>query len=210
MVIAGLGLAPDVSAQEGPFSPDDWPETADLNAVVHYVDTESLLSPLGDEWIEDELRILTGGDQVTTEMEIAGVNALKVTEAYLNIADASFEEWADHEVIDILMLVYGDSAVLGSDGQQRDFRFLTGILPEYAAALGGQIPLEGRNQKWNWVLFRIPNGTRDSDGTRLVGSIPDNAQGSYTAGGINGGTIRLQLVQGLIFRAVAFGPRCLW
>ena len=205
VLIAGFVLTPYVNAQEGPFSPDDWPETADLNSVVHYVDTESLLSPLGDEWMEDELRVLTGGDQVTTAIEIGGVNALKVNQAYLNIADASYEEWADHEFIDILMLVYGDSAVLGLDGQPRDFHFLTGILPEYAGVLGGQIPLEGRNQKWNWVLFRIPNGIRDSDGTRLVGSIPENAQGAHTAGGINGGTIRVQLVQGLIFRTVAFG-----
>ena len=88
VLIAGFGLTPHFNAQEGPFSPDDWPETADLNAVVHYVDTESLLSPLGDEWMEDELRVLTGGDQVTTGIEIGGVNALKVSQAYLNIADA--------------------------------------------------------------------------------------------------------------------------
>ena len=206
-IIAAIILAPSVNAQQGPFSPDDWPKTVDSTAVVHYVDTESLLSPPGDEWMEDELSVLTGGNQVTTEIEIGGVNALKASQAYVNIADASYEEWADHEFIDILMLVYGDSAVLGLDGQPRDFHFLTGILPEYAAVLGGQIPLEGRNQKWNWVLFRIPNGIRDSDGTRLVGSIPENAQGSHTAGGINGGTIRLQLVQGLIFRAVAFGQQ---
>ncbi len=123
VLIAGFGLTPHFNAQEGPFSPDDWPETADLNAVVHYVDTESLLSPLGDEWMEDELRVLTGGDQVTTGIEIGGVNALKVSQAYLNIADASYEEWADHEFIDILMLVYGDSAVLGSNGQSPRLSF---------------------------------------------------------------------------------------
>ena len=206
VLIAGFGLAPHVNAQEGPFSPDDWPKTADPDAVVHYVDSEFLLSPPGDGWIEDGLRILSGGDQVTTEVEIAGVYALKVS-VHMNVADDAFEEWADHEVIDILMLVYGNSAVLGADGQPRNFQFLTGTLPEIKVEIGGLIPVEGRNQKWNWVLFRIPNGTRGSDGTRLVGSIPDNAQGSYTAGGVNGGTIRLQPIPGLIVRAVAFGEK---
>jgi hypothetical protein len=206
LIIVGLGLTSNVSAQEGPFSPDDWPKTADPDAVVHYVDSEFLLSPPGDGWIEDGLRILSGGDQVTTEVEIAGVYALKVS-VHMNVADDAFEEWADHEVIDILMLVYGNSAVLGADGQPRNFQFLTGTLPEIKVEIGGLIPVEGRNQKWNWVLFRIPNGTRGSDGTRLVGSIPDNAQGSYTAGGVNGGTIRLQPIPGLIVRAVAFGEK---
>jgi len=205
-IVAAVILAPYVNAQEGPFSPDNWPKTVDSTAVVHFVDTESLLSPPGDEWMEDELRVLTGGDQVTTKIEIGGFNAFK-SNGHLNIADASYKQWADHEFIDILMLVYGDSAVLGADGQPREFHFLTGIVPEYTVVLGGKIPLEGRNQKWNWVLFRIPNGIRDSDGTRLVGSIPENAKGSYSAGGVNGGTIRLQHVQGLIFRAVAFGEQ---
>ena len=165
--MAASSLASNVSAQEGPFSSDDWPKTADPNAVVHYMDSESLLSPLGDDWIEDGLTILSGGDQVTTEVEIAGSFAQKVSD-HMNVADNAFEEWADHEVIDILMLVYGNSAVLDANGQPRNFQFLTGTLPEINREIGGQIPVEGRNQKWNWVLFRIPNAIRDSDGTRLV------------------------------------------
>ena len=205
-LLAASSLASNVSAQEGPFSSDDWPKTADPNAVVHYMDSESLLSPLGDDWIKDGLTILSGGDQVTTEVEIAGSFAQKVSD-HMNVADNAFEEWADHEVIDILMLVYGNSAVLDANGQPRNFQFLTGTLPEINREIGGQIPVEGSNQKWNWVLFRIPNAIRDSDGTRLVGSIPDNAQGSFTAGGVNGGTIRLEPVPGLIVRAVAFGEK---
>ena len=58
------------------------------------------------------------------------------------------------------MQVYGDDAVLNNTGQPRNFNFLIGTLPELAAPVGGQIPLEAKNQKWNWVLFRIPNGTR--------------------------------------------------
>jgi hypothetical protein len=205
-LLTASSLASNVSAQEGPFSSDDWPKTADPNAVVHYMDSESLLSPLGDDWIEDGLTILSGGDQVTTEVEIAGYFAQKVSD-HMNVADNAFEEWVDHEVIDILMLVYGNSAVLDANGQPRNFQFLTGTLPEINREIGGQIPVEGRNQKWNWVLFRIPNAIRDSDGTRLVGSIPDNAQGRFTAGGVNGGTIRLEPVPGLIVRAVAFGEK---
>ena len=111
---------------------------------------------------------------------------------YLNIADSLYEDWADQEVIDILVPVYGDSAVLAPDGNPRNFNFLTGTLPEINFPLGGSIPVECRNREWNWILFRIDNGIRGSDGSRFVGSIPANAQGGTTFAGVNGGTIRFE------------------
>jgi hypothetical protein len=71
--------------------------------------------------------------------------------------------------------------------------------------VGGQIPLEGRNFKWNWVLFRVPNNAR-GDGGRYVGTLPPDVTGASQNGGVNGGTIRLENVPGLAVRAVAFGP----
>jgi hypothetical protein len=126
---------------------------------------------------------------------------------YLNTADSGFTEWADNDTIDILMQVYGDDAILGGNGQPRNFNFLLGTLPELSAPVGGQIPAAAKNQKWNWVLFRVANGTRGSDGTRFVGSIPGNAQGAFQFGGVNGGTIRAEGVPNLIVRVVAFGEQ---
>jgi len=207
-----LGVSIVFSAQlvaaTGPFDPADWPATVDPNKVVHYVVTDGSLWPPGGSgsW-SDSLRILTGGDQVTEDTTMAGYQCKKVTGNYLNIADNLFEEWADDETIDILVQVYGNEALFNAQGQPRNFVFLTGVLPELSWPVGGQIPIEAKNKKWNWVLFRIPNGIRPSDGSRYVGSIPANAQGGYQAGGVNGGTIRFEGVPGLIVRVVAFGEQ---
>lgn len=195
-----------LGAQTGPFSPDQWPATIDLSRPVHFVSTDGLLPSPGENWTPD-LTILSGGDQLTGEFTIGGYQGLKVLGNYLNVADAGFEAWAEVETIDILIQAYGDAALFNAAGAPRDFNFLTGVLPELAFPVGGQVAVEARNRKWNWILFRIPNGIRASDGTRFVGSIPANAQGASTAGGVNGGTIRLEGVPNLVVRAVAFGPQ---
>ncbi|HOW65282.1 MAG TPA: hypothetical protein P5186_05145 [Candidatus Paceibacterota bacterium] len=193
-----------MAAQTGPFDPEAWPPTIDVNKTVHFVVTDGTLTSPGGSWMEG-LQILTGGDQGTSDLTINGHTGKKVTGSYLNIADPEYAAWAEVETIDILMQVYGDAALFNAEGQPRNFEFLTGTLPELNSPSGGQIPVEARNKKWNWVLFRIPNGIRPSDGTRYVGSIPANAQGGTTYAGVNGGTIRCQAVPNLIVRAVAFG-----
>jgi hypothetical protein len=76
----------------------------------------------------------------TAPIAIEGHEGIKTTGNYLNVADRSYGEWADNEVIDILVQVYGDDAVLGANGQPRNFNFLTGTLPELQFPVGGQIP----------------------------------------------------------------------
>ncbi len=203
--LLGTGLL----AQTGPFDPESWPATVDPNKIVHFVVTDGTLAPPEGSWTwyEGALQILTGGDQVTQNTTIGGHDAKKVTGNYLNIADTEYAEWADDEFIDILVQVYGDAALFTSQGQPRDFVFLTGVLPDLEWPVGGQIPVEARNQRWNWVLFRIPNDLRPSGDSRYVGSIPANAQGGYTYGGVNGGTIRFETVPNLIVRVVAFGEQ---
>ncbi|HMO65487.1 MAG TPA: hypothetical protein PKE47_09760, partial [Verrucomicrobiota bacterium] len=191
---------------QDPFPPDAWPATADPEAIVHHFSVGEALPPAGPGW-SPTLRVLSGGDQVTDAFTIGGLEGLKVTGSYLNTADSSYEAWAEVEVIDVLMLVYGDAALLNAQGAPRNFNFLTGILPELAAPVGGSLPVEVRNSKWNWVLFSVPNGIRGSDGQRLVGTIPANAQGDFSSGGVNGGTLRLEGVPNLIVRAIAFGPQ---
>ena len=194
------------SAQTGPFSPEAWPTTINSAKQVHYVVTDSGLNPPSDSWLKSELIILNDGDQTTQNYSIGGHTGKKVTASYLNIADKSFNFWNDEEFIDVLVQVYGDDALFDTQGRPRDYALLTGTLPGVKAQTGGQIPLEAKNKRWNWVLFRIPNETR-ADGTRLVGSVPGNTQGNVQYGGVNGGTIRFQNVPKLIVRAVAFGQQ---
>lgn len=202
LLLAG-GL-PAAWGQTGPFPVEDWPATIDPGKRVHYISVDGTLGSPGDAWMST-LSILSGGDQVTADITIGGFSGKKVIGSFLNLADSEFTTWADVEFIDILVQVYGDAALFNAQGNPRNFNFLTGTLPELASPTGGQIPVEARNKKWNWVLFRIPNGIRPSDGTRRVGSIPANAQGGFQNGGVNGGTIRMENVPSLIIRAVAFG-----
>lgn len=195
--------APSMAAT-GPYPDNDWPASKDPSKTVHYVTIGGALSAPGATWVPS-LNILSGGDQITQDITIGGYAGKKVTGSYLNVADDEFSAWADADFIDILVQAYGDAALLNAQGAPRNFNFLIGTLPELAAPNGGQVPVEAKNKKWNWILFRIPNGTRGSDGSRFVGSIPANAQGSSAKGGVNGGTIRFESVGNLIVRTVAFG-----
>lgn len=207
ILMALLICSRGVAAPGGPFNPEEWPTTKDAQKKVHYISTDAAFTPVSASWLADELKVLGGGDQVTQAVTIGGHQGLKVTGNYLNIADSSFQEWADDDVIDILMQVYGDGALLNATGAPRNFGFLTGTLPELSTPIGGSLAVEVKNQKWNWVLFRITNGTRPSDGTHFVGSVPAGAQGATAFGGVNGGTIRVQTVPGLIVRLIAFGEK---
>ncbi|HYG36635.1 MAG TPA: hypothetical protein VEC99_17710 [Clostridia bacterium] len=203
---AYFGLNSFSIAQTGPFDPESWPATIDSTKAVHYVVTDGSFTPPSDSWHEGSLSFLTGGDQVTADFTIGGHTGKKVTGNFMNIADSEYPEWADDEFIDVLVQVYGDPALFNAQGDPRDFTFLIGTLPDPSFPVGGQVPVEAKNKRWNWILFRIPNGTRP-DGTRFVGSVPDNAQGDTRAGGVNGGTIRFETVPGIIVRVVAFGAQ---
>jgi hypothetical protein len=192
--------------QTGPFDPTDWPETVDPDKTVHYWSADWNFWPIGGNWLENELQLLDGGDQETQAITIGGYEGIEVLGNFLNVADFSFEEWADDEYIDILVQVYGNAALLNTEGEPRNFTFLTGVLPDLNWPVGGSIPVTCKNQQWNWILFRVENGLRP-DETRFVGSIPANAQGAYSFGGVNGGTIRFEGVPGLIVRLVAFGEQ---
>lgn len=193
----------------GPYNPEDWPATIDASKKVHYISTDNAFSSPGDDWREDELTILTGGDQVTQRLRIGGHIGVKLTGQYLNIADRSYQDWADTDTVDILMQVYGDTAWLGTNGNPRTFTFLIGTLPStnQSFPVGGFVPIEIKNKQWNWVLFRIMNGIRPFDGARFLGSLASNAQGGTQFGGVNGGTIRMENVPGIIVRLIAFGEK---
>lgn len=199
-------LSFSVLAQNGPFPPEKWPASASGTKKVHFTSVGDVLQPLGNGW-QPSLKMLSGGDQSTDSITIGGLEGVKATSNYFNVADEDYEAWAKNETIDILVQIYGDSAVLSPADAPRNFHFLIGTLPgsELAAPVGGQIPAEGKNRQWNWVLFRIDNATRASDGLRRVGTKHADAPGGSDAGGVNGGTIRMENVPGLTVRAIAFG-----
>ncbi len=195
-------------AATGPFDPEAWPPTVDPNKLVHYVVTEGTLTPPeGAFWQEGVLQILTGGDQSTENFNIGGHIGKKAVSDYLNVADWAWTDWASVETIDILVQAYGDAALLDADGEPQDFTFLTGTLPfpRLRWAVGGQIPVDAKNGKWNWVLFRIDNPQRADDGGRYVGTLPPDSTEANEYGGVNHGTIRFENVSQLIVRVIAFG-----
>jgi hypothetical protein len=202
-----FGLHISLLAQTGPFDPEAWPPTIDTTKLVDYVVTDAGLEAPDPNWFKDGLIILSGGDQVTQNVVIGGHTGKKVVGNFLNVADRFFEEWADDEFIDVLVQVYGNEALLSTQGEARDYTFLTGVLPNLNWPVGGQIPPEANNKKWNWVLFRVANELRPSGDSRYVGSVPAGSQGNTIYGGVNGGTIRFEGVPGLIVRCVAFGEQ---
>jgi hypothetical protein len=191
---------------QAPFDPAAWPGTVDPNATVHFkVVDDAIPAPAGAANWTSSLQILSGGDQVTGPLQVAGYSGLKANSNYLNIADPDYPEWADDPMIDILAQVYGDASVLAANGQPRNFTFLIGTLPNNLSfPVGGQAPVEAKNFRWNWILFRIVNGTR-ADGGLFCGT--PSTSPDATNGGVNGGTIRFEGVPGLGIRAIAFGPQ---
>jgi hypothetical protein len=207
-----LALAANLFAQSGPFNPEALPVSVRPAGKVHFVSIDGAFQAPATNWLPS-LSILTGGDQVTQPVTIGGHTGVQVMGIKFNTADDQYPVWANEHTIDILMQVYGDEALVDQKGNPRYFNFLTGTLPEPIAVDGGALPPEIVNHKWNWVLFRIPNGLRHMDGGRLVGTIHPKARGDtpITAvsrrSGQNGGTIRLDGLHDLKVRFVAFGEK---
>jgi len=88
-------------AKIGPFDSENWPSIVDANKQVHYVSTDRAFQPPGANWLDGELQILSGGDQVTQRLTIGGHTGVKLTGTYFNVADSAYPEWADQDTIDI-------------------------------------------------------------------------------------------------------------
>jgi hypothetical protein len=207
-----MTLIANVFAQTSRMNPEKLPLTIDPARKVHFVSFDNAFAAPNANWLPC-LKTLTGGDHTTEAVTIGGHTGVKVGGIKFNNADTNFSFWADKHSIDILMQVYGDSALVDEKGKVRYFNFLTGTLPEPIAVDGGMLSPEINNQKWNWVLFRIPNGLRHMDGGRLVGTIHPKAKGDVPIAGVsrlsgqNGGTIRMDGLHDLKVRFVAFGEK---
>lgn len=212
----GLGIVASRfhdAAPRGPFSPEALPPTLNAAKKVHFVSTDNAFAAPNPNWTPN-LKILTGGDHVTNAITVGGHSGVSVGGIKFNTADDQYPLWANEHTIDILMQVYGDGVFLEKDGKPRYVNFLTGTLPEPIAVDGGEIPAAANNKKWNWVLFRIPNGLRHMDGGRLVGTIHPKARVADSGiaevsrlSGQNGGTIRMDGLHDLKIRFVAFGQQ---
>ena len=211
-LLALAGVAEARGGKLGPFSPETWPGTIHPEKTVHYVCLDGGLEPPSSTWTPN-LKVLKDGDHDTEPVTIGGHTGVKVKGIKFNTADDAFPFWSKQTSVDILMQVYGDEAFLNPDGTSRYFDFLTGTLPEPIAVVGGAIPPAAKNGKWNWVLFRIPNGLRHMDGGRLIGTIHPKAKADpgilnvSRLSGQNGGTIRMDGLHDLKIRVVAFGER---
>ncbi|MDB6125815.1 MAG: hypothetical protein JWQ71_4808 [Pedosphaera sp.] len=199
-------------AQKESLDSEKLPATIRPDKKVHYVSIDGAFKPANTNW-HASLKILTGGDHTTEAVTVDGHSGVKVSGIKFNTADELYPFWAGQHSIDILMQIYGDEALLDENGKPRYFNFLTGTLPEPIAVDGGTLPKEIKNKKWNWVLFRIPNGLRHMDGGRLVGTIHPKAKGDSPIAGVsrlsgqNGGTIRMDGLHDLKVRFVALGEK---
>jgi hypothetical protein len=211
-LLALFALAGNVLAQKGPLDPESLPPTIDASRQVHFTSIDGAFQPPSTNWLPC-LKTLTGGDHTTAPVTVGGHTGVSVSGIKFNNADTNWSFWADKHTIDILLQVYGDESFLDKAGRMQYFNFLTGTLPEPIAVDGGVLSKEIVNHKWNWVLFRIPNGLRHMDGGRLVGTIHPKAKDDPKIGGVsrnsgqNGGTIRMDGLHELKVRFVAFGEK---
>ena len=202
----------NLAAQTVPQNPEKLPTTINPAKKVHFVSIDQQFEPANSNWVAS-LKTLTGGDHTTEPVTIGGHTGVRVMGMKFNTADTQFQTWASQHEVDILMQVYGDEALENEKGESRYFNFLTGTLPEPIAVDGGSFPVSAKNKKWNWVLFRIPNGLRHMDGGRLIGTIHPKARGDSPIAGVsvlsgqNGGTIRMDGLHDLKVRFVAFGEK---
>ncbi len=170
-----FALLANLSAQTGPFDAEKLPPTLRADSKVHFVSLDAAFQAPNTNWLPC-LKILTGNDHVTQPVTIGGHTGVEVAGIKFNTADEQYPVWAAEHAIDILMQVYGDEAFVDQKGKPRYFNFLTGTLPEPIAVDGGAFSAQIVNHRWNWVLFRIPNGLRHMDGGRLVGTIHPKAK----------------------------------
>ncbi len=212
ILIALIGGAIHLGAQTGPFSPTDWPPTVSPTAAVDYGIFDPGAAFTTESGWNNTVTLSGGGDQTFQTITLAGLTGDQETGAYLNIADSNFASWVNTPVLDLLLQVFGNGALYNANGTPINTTWLEGTLDTPANNLNGAnaspTPLGEQNNQWNWLLLEIPNPVSSITGQRYVGYVDTSGStGGSGAGGVNGGTLRLQGVAGLVVRAVAIGPQ---
>ena len=206
-VLSLSSIGNEARAQSGPFSPTNWPATIGANATVDYyiVDPNAAFStPPG--WSQT-VSFASGGDQAFQSINLSGLLGDESTSTFMNIADSNFKAWANVPQLDILLQVYGNDKLYHTDGSGINVMFREGALSTELPVSGGIVPPGANNGKWNWMLFSITNAIDPVDGNRYIGDVPDPTKPGVQNGGVNGGTLRIEGVPGIIIRAVALGSQ---
>ncbi len=171
-----------------------WPPDTDFSQEIHFWTPDGFL-PIPaehDDTVFENLEILSGGDQVTQDVVVAGKPAKKSMAAYMNVRDDMNFVWIDYMEIDILVQYFADM-----NSVRENSSFLIGSLPELRTS---PITFDRVSDQFEWRLFRVDN----SDG--LFGFQVDPNQAGSDYGGVNGGTVRFEQSTNLIIRAVAIAP----
>ena len=200
-------LCARLTASAGPYEPTNWPPIINATATVDYyiVDPAAVFdTPPG--WSQT-VSFAGGGDQAYQLINLSGLAGDQSTSTFMNIADNNFAIWADVPNIDILLQVYGNDKLYHTDGSGINVMFREGALGTELAVSGGVVPAGANNGKWNWMLFSITNAINPASGSRYVGVVPDPTKPGVQNGGVNGGTLRIEGVPGIIIRAVALGTQ---
>lgn len=179
------------------LDPEQWPSTTDFSEEVHYWSADGFLAssiPAGQGTnFYESLQILTGGDQATEDVTIGGKAAKKATTTYFNVADEFFFIWPDYVQVDVLVLYFANS-----ESKRDNAGFLLGQLGNLHGV--GGYTYEAITDNWQWRLFRL-----DNSGMWLGDQVDPSVAGSQF-GGVNGGTLRFERVNNIIYRAIAIAP----
>lgn len=201
LLFAAMGLLIGVSAMAQTSA--EWPKTTDFTGEAHFWSADGFLfdsipSGTGNMFFES-LTILSGGDQVADDATVAGLSAKKSNSMYFNVADEYYDILPSWPVIDVLVLYFANS-----ESKRSNLNFLLGTLPGKYLHTVGDFSFESVSDQYEWRLFRVDNSGA------WAGHVYDDSEGAKTFGGVNGGTIRFGYTNGLIIRAVAFGPQGLF
>jgi len=195
-----------VRLQAAPSAVTDWPATAGSKATVHYFIADPKAGFTTRAGWNQSLSFAEDGDQAYKTVSFNSLAGFQSTDAFMNIADASYAAWTNTPVIDVLLQVYGDGT-LYTNGIGQEVMFRTGALGSENPVSGGKVPAGANNGQWNWILFSVTNAVNPATGKRYVGNVPDSSQPGTDNGGVNDGTIRIEGVPGITIRAVAIGPK---
>jgi autotransporter-associated beta strand protein len=201
------------NTQLGPFSPSDWPASISPSSLVDYciLDPNANFTP-PPGW-NNVMSLAGGGDQTYTGVTYSGLYGDEGTAVYFNFVDPNWKNFVNVPVIDILVQVYGNSAIYNADSTGLSLTFQEGEVGtlNYEHNVRSIVPQGANNGQWNWMLFSVTNPIDPATGFRYVGDTSYPTQGAGTYGGLNNGTIRCfggsGSVNGITIRAVAFGPQ---
>ncbi len=210
--LISLAAASSLRAQTGPFSPTNWPPTIDTNStgVDFLVVDLSATFDTPPAWLPS-ISFSGGGDQDYASATRDGLVGDASTSSFMNIADANYAQFGNVSNVDILLQVFGNDALYNTDGSGKNITFREGALGTENPVSAGPIPAGANNGHWNWMLFSITNAInphpQNTSGIRYIGFVPTPAPPGTQDGGVNGGTLRVEGVPGILIRAVAVGPK---